>query len=261
VNLQLPQGNVVFYYYTHGAATNGDGTLGTLTTLRPGATQTPAGGFGPEITLGYYLAPGIEQQSGTALAIIKYAKGGSSLSVDWNANGNATTNGDGVYYQTFQRVVKAGLAKLRGTYSNSTVQLAGMIWVQGESDIVGGSAMASAYGTNLTRFIGDVRQTFCPTLPFAFSRISDQQTAYSAPAGANYPNYLIVRSNQVQVAATVTNTYLIDADGPGFPVNVDNIHFSAGGQQALGANFANRLGPVLRLSITNCGVVPGGLRL
>ena len=260
-NLQSPQTNVPFYYYTYGAAANADGTLGALTTLRPGCTQMPAGGFGPEVKLGYDLSRSLEQSPGTQLAIIKYAKGGSSLAVDWKPNGNATTNGDGVYYQTFQRVVRDGMAKLRSTYSNSTVQLAGMVWVQGETDIDGGSVTATPYGTNLTTFICDVRQTFCPTLPFCFSRISSQQTVYSTPTSNSYPNYLLVRSGQALVAATVTNAYLIDADSTNFTMNSDHLHFDAGGQQAMGAAFAAQLAKILNLRISEAALVPGGLRL
>ena len=261
VNLQSPRTNVPFYFYTYGTAANADGTLGALTTLRPGCTQMPAGGFGPEVKLGYDLSRSLEQSPGTQLAIIKYAKGGSSLAVDWKPNGNATTNSDGVHYQAFQRVVRDGMAKLRSTYSNSTVQLAGMVWVQGETDIDGGTATATPYGTNLATFISDVRQTFCATLPFCFSRISSQQTVYSTPTSTSYPNYLLVRSGQAQVAATVTNAYLIDADSPNFTMNSDHLHFDAGGQQAMGAAFAAQLAKILNFRILEASLVPGGFRL
>jgi hypothetical protein len=60
VNLQAPQPNVPFYYHTFNAPTNVDGTLGRLTTLRPGATQSLASVyFGPEVTLGQRLGTSI----------------------------------------------------------------------------------------------------------------------------------------------------------------------------------------------------------
>jgi hypothetical protein len=261
VNYQAPLSNVPFYYYTHGAAANGDGTLGSLTTLRPGATQMPAGGFGPEIALGHALAPIFEQQSGTGLAIIKYAKGGSNLHTDWKAGGSATTAGDGVYYQTFQRVVRDGLARLQAAHPNATVKLAGMIWVQGESDIDGGSSTSGAYGANLTNFIADVRATFDATLPFFFSRISANQTVYSNPADPNYPDYLTLRAQQAQVAASVPAAYMIDTDGPAVTMNGDNLHFNAAGQLALGGAFAAQMGNLLRLRVTHFEAHAGGFRL
>lgn len=261
INLQAPQSNVPFYFYTFGGGTNLDGTLGTLTTLRPGATQFPVGGVGPEITLGLGLAPAIEQQPGAALAIVKYAKGGSNLYADWKAGGDATTTGDGAHYQTLQRVVRDGLAKLRAAYPGATVQLAGMIWVQGESDIAAGSATSLAYGANLAQFIGDVRQTFSATLPFFFSRISSQQTVYSDPADPDYPNYLTLRDQQAQVAASVANSWLIDTDLAAITMNTDNLHFATGGQQVIGAAFADRMADVVKLRTSAFDAVPGGVRL
>ncbi len=260
-NLQTPQANVPFYFYTFGSAANGDGTYGTLATLRPGGTEFPVGGFGPEVTLGYHLAQVIEQQADTKLAIVKYAKGGSSLSVDWIAGGDATPTGDGAHYQRLQTVVRDGLAKLRATYPPATVQLAGMIWVQGETDLGNGAATAGAYGANLTAFIADVRQTFSPSLPFFFSRISSRQTVYSSPTDPDYANYLTLRARQEQVAASVPNTYLIDTDASSITMNPDNLHFAAFGQQVIGAAFASRMADILRLRTTAFDDLPAGRRL
>ena len=261
VNLQAAQANIPFYYYTNGSAVNGDGTYGTLTTLRPGATETPAGGFGPEITLGSTLAPIIEQQPDTRLAIVKYAKGGSSLAVDWIPGGNGTTSGDGAHYQRLQAVVTAGLTRLRLAFPTATVQIAGMIWVQGETDLANGAATANAYGARLTQFIADVRQTFSPSLPFFFSRISSRQTVYSTPSDPDYPNYLILRAQQEQVAATVPNAYLIDLDSPTITMNADNLHFSAAGQQVIGSAFATRMAEIIPLRMTATDLLPTGMRL
>ncbi len=253
--LQQPQADVPFYYYTFGAAANGDGTLGQLTTLRPGATQMPAGGFGPEVTLGSTLSGLIRQSPGHGLAIIKYAKGGSTLISDWKAGGDATTTGDGTHYVAFQRTVTAGLAKLAAAYPTSAIKVVGMIWVQGESDIDAGAAAVNAYGANLTTFIADVRATFGAGLPFFLSQISSSQTVYSNPSDPDYPNYLIIRQQQANVAAMVPGAYLVSADGPEFTMNSDFLHFNAGGQQALGAAFARRMDEVVGLRTT---VAPDG---
>jgi len=255
VNLQLPQPNVPFYDHTNGAPANGDGTLGTLTTLRPGATETPVGGFGPEVKLGYDLSRAFEQQPGTQLVIIKYAKGGSSLHSDWKAGGDATTTNDGNFYKTFQQVVTDGLAKLHANYPSDTIKLAAMVWVQGESDIVSSAANAAAYGANLTTFIADLRLTFDPALPFFLSRISNQQTSYTAN-----PNYTTVRAGQASVAANVAGAYMIDTDGAAFGVNADNIHFNATGQLSLGKALAARMENILVLK-ASIGPATGGVLL
>ena len=184
------------------------------------------------------------------VAIIKYAHGGTTLYQDWAAGGDSSTNNDGPDYITFQEVVSAGLAHLAAAYPGATIELDGMIWVQGESDIappVPNPAVAIAYGTNLARFINDVRLTYGThypygtNLPFFFSRISTNQAAYSDPTGVNYPNYLWVRAGQAAVAATVSNAFMIDTDGAQFTVRSDLIHFDTDGQLALGSAFAKTL--------------------
>ena len=115
--------------------------------------------------------------------------------------------------------------------------------MQGETDIDLGST--GAYAANLTQFVADIRATFGSSLPFFFSRISQNQSYYSAPASSFYQNYLALRQQQESVAATVANSYLIDTDGQAFSVKSDLLHFDAGGQQALGAAFAEKLGAVI----------------
>jgi hypothetical protein len=244
-DLQQSQTNVLFYWHTHGTPKNADGTLGTLGVLHPGGTQMPKNGFGPEISLGYYLSRVVEQSPGDRLVIIKYAKGGSNLAVDWKAGGDSSMNGDGVHYRIFQQVVKDGLVKLHQAYPDYAIKIAGMVWVQGESDIDGGSAMANAYATNLTGFIQDMRQTFGNDLPFFFSRISAQQKFYSAAKPPKYETYLILRKQQADVATTVPNVRLIDTDFSRFTVKKDFLHFDAAGQSALGKAFADRISEIV----------------
>ena len=262
INYQATQDNVPFYYYTYGAAANSDGSLGKLTTLRTGATQTPSGGFGPEIGLGYDLSRKVETSPRAKLAIIKYAKGGSSLYSDWKAGGDATTVGDGPHYQVFQQVITAGLASLRAAYPTATVQIAGMIWVQGESDIDGGAGPSAAYGANLTAFIADVRATFSSSMPFVLSRISANQTVYSLPTDGSYANYLTVRGQQQLVANSVPAVYMIDTDSTAFAMNSDNLHFGPLGQLALGQAFAAQFGQLVApLRVTACQFSADGVHL
>ena len=253
VSLLQPQPDVPFYYYLTGGAANGDGTLGTLTTLRPGASALGGGAtFGPELTFGrtlanYFAITNHAATSNVLVALIKYAHGGTSLSVNWLANGNSTTNGEGADYVIFQKVVKAGLSRLAATYPSATIELDGMIWVQGETDIDNGAVPSAAYGTNLSRFINDLRLTYATNqpygtnLPFFLSRISKNQTVYSAPADPDYPNYLLLRAGQASVAATMSNVFMLDTDGAQFstltPWSSPGLHFDTAGQQAMGTAF------------------------
>ena len=260
------QPSIPCYYYLTGGAANGDGTLGTLSILQPGFSAQGGGTtFGPELSFGNTLANYYAMSNGVStntvtVALIKYAHGGTSLVTQWAANGNSSTNGDGPDYQIFQRVVSAGLARLAATYTNASIELDGMIWVQGESDIDAGAAAATAYGTNLLRFINDVRLTYATNqpygtnLPFFYSRISTNQTWYSLPADAGYANYLILRAAQNYVAATMagSNVFMLNIDGPQFstltPYASPGLHFDTGGQQAIGAAFGEAIRTALPLS-------------
>jgi hypothetical protein len=253
VNLLQPQADVPIYYYLVGAAANGDGTLGTLTTLRPGISALGGGTtFGPELTFGRTLADYYALTNGVStnivmVAIIKYADGGTSLVANWAANGNSSTNGDGPDYVIFQSVVAAGLSRLAQAYPAARIELDGMIWVQGESDIDAGVGASTAYGTNLVRFINDVRQTYatntpCGTnLPFFLSRISANQSVYSLPSDSSYSDYLLLRAGQQFAAATMSNVFMIDTDASRFstltPWSSPGLHFDTPGQQSMGTAF------------------------
>lgn len=251
-----PQNDVLFYYYLTGGVANGDGTLGALTALRPGASALGGGTtFGPELTFGrtqadYFAVSNGAPTNTVMVAIIKYAHGGTSLFSDWAANGNSSTNGDGPDYLIFQQVVRSGLARLAQEFPDASLELSGMIWVQGETDIDLGATASAAYGTNLVRFINDVRQTwatnrpFGANLPFFLSRISANQTVYSNPADADYPNYLSLRAGQQYAAMNLDNVFLVDIDAPQFstatPWSSPGLHFDTQGQQSLGATLGQQ---------------------
>ena len=248
-NLVSPQPDVPFYYYLTGGAANGDGTLGTLTTLRPGCSASGGATFGPEVTFGrtladYFALTNQASASNVMVVILKYAHGGTSLAVNWSPNGLGTTNGEGADYVIFQRVVSAGLSRLAAAYPGATIELDGMIWVQGETDIDNGAATSAAYGTNLVRFIKDVRLTYGASqpygtnLPFFFSRVSTQQTYYSVPTDSSYANYLVLRAGQAFAATALSNVFMLDIDGAQFSTFAPGLHFDTGGQQAMGRAFA-----------------------
>ncbi len=217
VNLQQPQDDVDFFRKVEGGTP-------TLTTLRPGLSET--GQFGPEITLGRYLADNVADEFTTRVALIKYANGGTNLHTQWKGGGNATTTGDGTEYVTFQNTVSAGFAALAAAYPNAVIEIEGMLWVQGESD----NGNAAAYQANLTNFIADVRATYGGDLPFIVSRLSTKQTAVGSGLAT-------LRAAQDAVAAADPLTGLIDTDT--FGIKGDNLHFDALGEQQIG-NAAGR---------------------
>lgn len=219
VNLQIPQDDVDLFYKVEG------GTA-TLTTLRPGLTETSQ--FGPDILLGRRLADLHLSETGTRVAIIKYANGGTSLATHWKAGGSATTTGDGVDYVTFQQTVTQGLAALAAAYPLATLDLQSIVWLQGESDAVSG--LSAAYEANLTTFIADVRATYGASLPFVIARLSSAQTALTTT------HLDAVRAAQDAVVAADPRTAIFSTDS--FGIKTDNLHFNGSGQQSIGSAFA-----------------------
>ncbi len=217
VNLQQPQDDVDYYETS-------------LTTLRP------LGEFGPEITLGRSMADAWSFETGTRVAIIKYGVSGTSLDVDWKAGGNATTTNDGPRYVSFQSVVTNGLAALDVKYPDATIEIEGMLWMQGERDVV--IATGAAYQANLTAFIADVRATYGADLPFIVGRLSTGQTSLN-DTPAEETQFDLVRDAQTAVAAADPRVSLINTDGYG--IKDDDLHFNAAGQQALGSDSADAL--------------------
>jgi hypothetical protein len=217
VNLRLPQDDIDFYHKVENKAP-------ALTTLRPGLSETNQ--FGPEITLGRRLADALADGAASRVAIIKYANGGTNLNTQWKGGGNSTTTGDGPEYLVFQQTVAGGLAALAAAYPGTTIQIEGMLWVQGESD----AGAAAAYQANLANFITDIRATYGANLWFIISRLSSGQTSINAAALAT------LRAAQDAVAAADPLASLLNTDG--FGMKTDNLHFDAVGQQQIGSAAA-----------------------
>lgn len=203
--LQAPQADVAFY-------------RDRWTTLQPGSGKTSAQ-FGPEVTFGRAMA---DLNPDANIALLKYAVSGSNLYYGWNPGGNGRPTGS--YYSTLMTKVADALASLG---PDSTAEIGGVIWMQGESD-ASTPTMAATYEVNLTQFINSVRTDLgSPNLPFVIGQISE------APSWS-YGS--IVREAQYDVSRAVPNTWMVRTSDLTF--NDDGIHYDAAGQYALGYRFA-----------------------
>lgn len=226
-NLQAPQTDVLYYYRITEMS-------GIETTTEPKALFARKG-FGPEVTFGRSMAD-FYKPSGDKVAILEFALGGTNLYSDWNSSGVAE-NGKPNLYAHLKTFVAKGMDELKKANPGANVTIDGMLWVQGEndakkSDRPGGVDYSAQYEANLNAFIKDVRKTYGEKLPFVLSRLSSGQTAVG-----DHLNEL--RASQEKVAAADPLTKMVDTDS--FPLNSDNLHFSAAGQQALGIAFAKAM--------------------
>jgi hypothetical protein len=175
--------------------------------------------FGPEITFGRRMA---DAKPGEVV-LVKYSVGGTNLWHDWRAPDAVEPNG-GPQYVVFMNTVTDALATMG---LNCSPYVAGMIWMQGESDSSDLEA-ALAYEQNLTNFIDSVRSDIgVPDMPFVIGQISNQY---------GYAYGHLVQAGQQTVSQTLPNTALVLTDD--LTLNADRIHYDATGQMALGYRFA-----------------------
>jgi hypothetical protein len=191
------------------------------TNLRIGfGYDTSKNEFGPEVSFGYTLKRLFPQDD---IYLVKWGVSGSNLAVDWNPD----VAGGKYCYTNFKSRVNAALSNLRNAQLSPVV--AGMIWMQGESD-TSNADYAAAYKSNLINFIDQVRTDFGTSeTPFVLGRIL---TVFGTPE-----NNDVVRSAQMTVSDSVSHVSWFSTDNlqlvyPG--------HYGSQGQGDLGVLFANK---------------------
>ncbi|MDG1357599.1 MAG: sialate O-acetylesterase, partial [Akkermansiaceae bacterium] len=227
-DVQSPITSVPFY-----TGNTSSPVANTLTYIQGNTSQISR--TGPELAFAHALT----DATSSPFAIIKYARGSTSLYTDWAAGGDATTTGDATQYVNLQNTVTSGLAAMQAAQPSETFQIGGFLWTQGERDANQGQTTAQ-YETNLTNFFDDVRLTYGSDLPIFYSTLSDSQTALTAAERAN------IVDAQVNVEALSPNNHLINTDG----FTSDGIHFDGNGYTALGTAFADSVIAAEALSVS-----------
>jgi hypothetical protein len=185
--------------------------------------------FGPEVSFGYRLHNTLFPAD--SIYLVKYAVGGTHLATEyseWNPNG-------GTLYNGLKTAVNNAMQNL--TAAGKAPQIAGMIWMQGESD-ANNATYAAEYATNLTNFIVSIRHDLnVPNMPFVVGRITTHYDT-SPPSGA-----AIVRAAEMTVPGQVGHASWIDTDdleqNPAQPW-----HYGTQGQIDLGIRFANAIAAI-----------------
>lgn len=140
VGAGAPQSDAIIWYRVGGP---GGYASGGWIPMQP-ATQTQ--NLGPELT----FSKKVTQETGAPVAIIKSTSGGTTLAVDWDP-GNPS--GQQLYDRTLTLVQKA-LADL--TSQGIAWQLEGVLWQQGENDMLNGTYVTQ-YGARLTALMAKLR--------------------------------------------------------------------------------------------------------
>jgi len=234
----LSQPDVPYWYdYRAGQVTSGN-AFGTL---------RPLGGlFGPELSLGRTLADALSED----IVIVKVANSGKRLAQGSGEDWNSASTGEA--YDDLIANVLAAQANLMA--AGETPRIAGLFWMQGESDGSSGSRTgaavppqpetADAYEANLTNFIASVRTDLSvPEMPFFVGKLNlGDDPAFPLPE-SDFNNRFgegdftpVIQAAQEAVADADPNSYLIETDQ--FGHIGDFVHFDQPGQIGLGEAFA-----------------------
>ena len=205
--------------------------MGEWKTMAPGFGMWNGIRFGPELSFSKKLQSANSQK----LALIKYSPNGTSLYKDWNPNLSTINR-----YDYFIRAVNN--AKTAAAARGWSLDIRGVLWMQGEGDTFGVDAPA-AYERNLGNFITKVRAALrLPNLKFHIGQIADSEA---------WPSRQKIWNAQQSVAAGDSHAYLVNGkDLPLFTndsLGLNNIHYTTTGTVLLGERFA--------ASVTNAEVV------
>jgi hypothetical protein len=193
-------------------------TIWNLNTNRWKPLSAKGNKFGPELSFGHTMAQAFPECD---IRLVKYAASGTALYNDW-----APTSGE--QYVAFMDTVRAALGELRS--NNVDFEIAGMLWLQGESDAH--EKQGAEYQENLIAFIEHLRTEFkAPEMRFIIARVRD---FYGKGEQAE-----MVRDAQQQVAADDPYVEWFDTDDCGSLVKGG--HYESNGLIEIGQRFAEKL--------------------
>lgn len=240
----------------HGNTSEDDAAVdgqGIWSTVRPGhgvgfksdgKTNTYSKRFGVEVSFARTMQKQFPERR---IAIIKYSRGGTSISAGakgnygcWEPDYKGRTGIN--QYDHFLAAVRHAFADTDIDDDGETDRLipAGIVWMQGESDAAHTPEIAKAYESNLRRLMDLIRASFrTDDLPVAIGRIS-----YSTTEPRSWKHGEIVRAAQASYVKNDSNAALITStDRYGYS---DFAHYDSKGFIDLGVQFANALAKLER---------------
>jgi len=229
---------------------SGDSRAAPFVPVYPEGTNAPVNRFGPELGMARTVRDRIAIPD-SKVAIIKYAFGATRLYDHWRPDGTADSSGDGSFYQGFQSTVASGLVALHAKYPDHEIELLGMGWVQGESDILMGKA--GDYQANLTTFVEDIRATYGTNMVFVLSKISPNQEPNNLADEYWFSDLDVLRNAQQAVADADPLVNATETIGPVYsvyPRHVDKgaIHFDSSAMLQIGEDLGTALMTLVNLN-------------
>jgi hypothetical protein len=206
-----------------------------------GQTNVYSERFGVELTFAQRL---LTLEPNANIAIIKYAKGGTSLDSSagekfgsWEPDYN---NGNGInHYEHFLATVNKAMSvrDIDGDGESDVLTPAGIVWMQGESDAAHTPEIAGRYEAHLKRLMDLFRAAFRRNdIPIVIGRISDSgQNEH----GKVWPYGEVVRNAQAEFVRKDCCAALVTAtDNYSYS---DPWHYNSKGYLDLGERFAEEI--------------------
>lgn len=179
--------------------------------------------FGPEIGFAYEISRYFPNDE---IKLIKFAVGGTSLFAwdpQWNPNKAQLTKN-----ASAGPLFKKLLTTTRIQFDEKHSELAGIIWMQGETDASHLMA-ARQYAGSLNRFITVLRRELSsPNAMFIMGSIN--------PPVKYFPYTSVVQQAQKKAAFHIRNSRLVNTDD--LEKRNDHLHYNTSGQLELGKRFA-----------------------
>lgn len=215
------------FYYNHQPATPLQLTTPTKYIKKKFSLEKS---FGPELFFGIELA---EKYPDEEFIFIKRAKGGTSLYGCWNPNWSeekAKQMNELNAPKLFSDFINYSKNVL-GKYSSSEYELAGMLWLQGETDSGikrWGKEPAESYGENLQNLIKKVRQEFNTSdLPFLIFQVGHGKVVKGMKTIAQQDKYV----NLIPQSKDKNSTDFYEKNPP--PIG----HYTAKSMKKIGERF------------------------
>lgn len=224
-SLDREQYNYMLLNY-HDTASDQTSTLNNLSLakINPGLTTKTNTLHGAEISFAdYYL-----ERTGRPVAIIKYYVDGSAISKFDKTNSFAETgSGNRNAWDGLIDSITFGLQELSDNNIEYTTK--GLIWWQGESDA--NEPQASAYGTNLSTLLSDVRTHLnSANLPATFIQLQNTTAT----------DINTIQDQQRDVANTDANSTLVTTNGI-TDLMLGTTHWTSAGHVEIGNRLAGSL--------------------
>lgn len=203
--------------------------------------------FGPELAFGY----DVQRQLGSPIALIKYARGSSSIAPSIAQSGGVWRDfdpSDGGRLNQYDILVSTIQAAVNSLPAGQVLKMRGVVWMQGESDAT--AAAAASYQANLTELIAALRADIG-----AIAAASGGRLTRSAASWGELDVFVgtVQNSNSYRQAVIDAQNAVATADAHVFTVNGttglsmmtfddwgdSGVHYDTAGQVLLGERFAD----------------------